>query len=58
MSPFVDHSIQSVRPAAARTRRPEAANPKGGIVLRVALATMPLIGLVTGVVGAALLTVH
>ncbi|HUO88190.1 MAG TPA: hypothetical protein VMU08_03375 [Rhizomicrobium sp.] len=54
MHPFVDHAT-----AAARLRRDErsAAHDvpeRGEVGLKVAMATLPLIGLVAGVVGTAL----
>ena len=43
---------------AAHSTHEVAAGPVEHLVLRIALATLPLIGLVVGVVGVALWTAH
>ena len=58
MSLFADHAMMSPQPNTDRMRRGGKSDASERIALKIALATMPLIGLVTGVVGMALWTVH
>ena len=59
MHPFVDSAVMARRASAAdRAARTQPDRPDEHLFLRIAMASLPLIGLVLGVVGMALWTAH